>query len=75
MELSVRIGVILKEDIRIIIAGELKNYVADICIFRIDISKFCHRYKFCSVIVLIIDKNPEIFLYYAVLLLSLIVFL
>ena len=45
-------------------AIQLKGSIAGVGIFRIIIGEFSHRQKPCLVILLVVDKGPEVDLHY-----------
>lgn len=50
-----------------IIIVKLKNYITNVCVHGIVISKFCHWLKPSLVVLFLIDKNPKISLHGAIL--------
>lgn len=55
--------------------GELKQYVASTSILCIIICKFCYKQKFYLIILLLIDKSPEVNFYCDVLSFGLVIYL
>lgn len=58
-----------------VIVVELKKRVAGTRIVCIIVYKFCHRQKSCPIDLLPIDEGSEVFLYCAILSLSLVIYL
>ena len=54
---------------------KLKKYIANINIFGIIISKFYYKKKLYLIILFKINKNFEIYFYYIILLLDLVIYL
>ena len=70
-----RIGVFIKENVRMIFAIKFKKCLADTYIFCIIKCKFRYRWKSYVIILLLIDEGSKVFLHYTILPLSLAVYL
>lgn len=51
----------------VIIVIQLKKRMANVCIFGIGVCKFSHWQECCSVVLLEVDKNLEIMIFYSIL--------
>lgn len=69
------VDLILKTNVEMVDAVELKRHMAGTCFFSVFVHKFSHEQKLCTVILVPIDKNTMINLHHTVLCLGSVVYL